>query len=445
MTPETILRIHQNIQPFLVHVEPKIQDEIVHSVKIAQSLNEGLWVGDSGQKTVYVNPLFEKLTGYSLSEIIGIPMESFLSREDKKTILAQHHLREKGLSSQYEATLITKAGKKIPILVSAAATSNGGSIAILTNLTKFKKLKSRDKIAEQIIRHSAEAIVVLDKKRRIKMWNHGASKLFGYKEKEILNNKIDIIIPQSETEENFRIRQEVEMKGVIKNYEGRRINKNKEIIDVSISISKVTDDKGNFKGYLIFYRDITQQKKFDTELQKRFEAIQDAYKELGLQKRESDYLFEITDTAVSSASLQELAQLIVAAACMLTKCDAAVLRIFEEKSKTLRLKSLIGLNEEWHNKNKIAYKNSLAEEAYRLKRPLIIQDLNGNKKHQSINLVKKHHFTSLVLIPLIIGEKLIGTISLYATTSSKFRLIETDFLERFGKQCALALFTKNPL
>lgn len=445
MTPETILRIHQNIQPFLVHIEPKIQDEIVHSVKIAQSLNEGLWVGDVNQKTVYVNPLFEKLTGYSMSAIIGTPMENFFSREDKKTIAAQHHLREKGLSSQYEATLVTKTSKKIPILLSAAATSNGGSIAILTNLTRFKRLKSRDKIAEQIIRHSTEAIVILDKHRRIKMWNTGASKLFGYKEKEILNHKIDIIIPPSETEENLRIRQEVEMKGVIKNYEGHRINKNKEIIDVSISISKVTDDKGNFKGYLIFYRDITQQKKFDTELQKRFEAIQDAYKELGLQKREADYLYEITDSAVSTGTLQELTQLIVAAACMLTKCDAAALRIFENKSKTLRLKALIGLNEEWHNKNKITYKNSLAQEAFKSKRPLIIQDLGSSKKHQSINLVKKHHFTSLVLIPLVINEKLIGTISLYATTSSKFRLIETDFLERFGKQCSLALFTKSAL
>ncbi|MBI4234871.1 PAS domain S-box protein [Candidatus Peregrinibacteria bacterium] len=445
MTPETILRIHKNIQPFLTHVEPRIQDEIVHSVKIAESLNEGLWVGDANQNTVYVNPLFEKLSGYSLSEIVGKSIEGCFSREDKKTVLAQNHLREIGVSSQYEATLITKTNKKIPILVSAATTSNGGSIAILTNLTKFKKLKSRDKIAEQIIRHSTEAMVVLDKKRRIKMWNNGASRLFGYKEKEILNNKIDIIIPESESEENFRIRQEVETKGVIKNYEGRRINKNKEIIDVSISISRVTDEKSNFKGYLIFYRDITQQKKFDLELQKRFEAIQDAYKELGLQKRESDYLYEITDSAVSPTGLQELSQLIVAAACMLTKCDAAVLRIFEEKSKTLRLKALIGLNGEWHNKNKIAYENSLAQDAFKLKRPLIIQDLNSNKKHQSINLVKKHHFTSLVLIPLIIGEKNIGTISLYATTSSKFRLIETDFLERFGKQCSLAIFTKSVL
>ena len=52
-------------------------------------------------------------------------------------------------------------------------------------------------------------------------------------------------------------------------------------------------------------------------------------------------------------------------------------------------------------------------------------------------------FKSLVLLPLFIQNKLIGTLSLYTTDAAKFRMIETSFLENMSKQCSIALFTKQ--
>jgi len=419
-------------------------EEIVNSTNIAQTMNECLWVGDKNHKTMYVNPVFEKTSEYSLAECRKKDCVFFFDKEGKKTIKEHHRLRTRGLSSQYEATMVSKSGKKIPLLISGAPTREGGTIGIFTNLTKIKKLDRQKRIAQQIIRNSTEAIVVLSKARRIKMWNAGAQKMFGYKESEVLNKKITLIIPEEASDENKAILKEVEQKNYIKNFETVRKTKNGKIIHVNISVTKVADKNDHMIGYLVIYRDITEQKRINTELQKRFEAIQDAYKELGLQKRQNDYLFEINELATSSCTLENLAKLIVSAACMLTKCDASILRVHKPKSKSLKLISSLGTDRKWLNKNQIDYLNSIAEEAHKQGRPIIIQDLPRYPKHQGAKLAEAHGFKTLILIPLLLDKELLGTLSIYSTDPGKLRLIETDFLDRFGKQCSLAINTKLP-
>ena len=423
--------------------DSEILKKVSHSINIAQAMGEPLWLGDENHLTIYVNPVYEKLSGYSLKECIGKPADFCFDEESKKTILKHHRIRAGGKPSQYEATVVSKVGKKIPVLVSGTPTSTGGTIGIFTNLTKIKKLSRLDKVAQQIIRNSSEAIVILNKNRRIKLWNSGAEKMFGYKEDEVVDKSISLLIPKQEKELNKELNKEVEQKGHVKDFEARRLMKNKETIDVSLSLTRVIDEQKKFIGYLLIYRDISLEKRVNSELQKRFEAIQDAYKELGLQKRHLDYLNEILETTVAQGNIEILEKTIVSSMCLLTKCDGAILRTYDQTKDVLKLKACFGVNKKWWDKNQIYLKNSLAEEAFNNKRALIIDEVDSCSKHKGVRLLKSHLFKSLILLPLFIQNKLIGTLSLYATNTSKFRLIETDFLENMAKQCSVALYTKK--
>lgn len=428
-------------------LKPTEQTTIIkyrHSIRLANAMDHCFWIGNKHHKTIYANTVYQKTTGYPLKECLGQPSDFCFDEESKRTIAKHHKLRAIGIASKYEATYITKQGKKIPVLIIGAPTSTGGTYGMHINLTEVKKHREQQRISEQIVRNSTEAIVILDKTHHIKIWNTGAMKIFGYKEKEVLGKKLSsLIVPKKLVEENKKVISEVEKKKFIHNFETKRHHKNGEKIDVSLSITKVTDSKNNPKGYLIIYNDITDRKKVNTELQKRFEAIQDAYKELGIQKRQADYMNEIADIATSEEKIDKVAKLIVSAVCMLTKCDSAILRLLEPKGKTLKLLSCLGVDHKWLDKSKIALENSLAEDAFKTGRPIIIQDIDTSTKHQGIKLVKSHKFKTLILIPLIVSKKFIGTLSIYATDPGKFRLIETEFLERFGKQCSLALYTKK--
>lgn len=442
MTKKGLKTIIKAVKP-TKEEDKKILEKVIDSINIAKAMNEPLWLGDKNHKTIYVNPVYEALSGYSLKECIGKPAD-FCFDEKSKRIIAEHHgLRKKGVSSQYEATILSKTGKRIPVLVSGAPTETGGTIGIFINLTLIKKLKEQQQMAEQIIRNSTDAIVILDEYHKIKMWNTGATKIFGYKESEVLDKHItSLLIPPDLKEENKSLVEEVEEKKFIKNFETKRKTKTGDKRDVSLSITKVTDRHGSFIGYLVTYHDITHRKRVNTELQKRFEAIQDAFKELGIQRRQSDYMYEIVEMAISKDGLENIGKLIVSAACMLTKCDGAVLRIFDKKRKILQLYAHLGVSPQWLDKSKITFENSLAEDAYKTGRPIIIQNIDSTTKHRGIKLVKEHGFKALILIPFIIENELIGTLSMYAKDAGKFRLIETDFLERFGQQCSLALAIK---
>lgn len=417
-------------------------EQLVLSSNIAKNMNECLWVGDRNHRTIYVNPVFEKLSGYSLKEAIGKDCTFFFDKKGQDTIKKHHNIRKVGQSSQYEANLVSRNGKKSPLLISGAPTKEGGTIGIFTNLSKLKKLRQQEQIADHIVKNSAEAIVVLDKKRKIKLWNNGATKIFGYKEVEVLNKNIDIVIPEGQSDRNKNLLEEVEKKMHIRNIETKRKTKNNSLIDVSLSITKVTDKKDHFIGFLVIYHDITHEKRTNTELQKRFEAIQDAYKELGLQKRQADYMQEIIDLAVSETSIESLEKLIVSACCMLTKCDGVVLRLFDNKRKALKLKASIGVNPQWIAKSLITLENSLAEEAFLKKRAVIIHNVGSSQKHQGLKLIKSHGYKTLILLPLIVEKLFVGTLSLYTNDPAKFRFIEKDFLEKFAKQCSLAIYTK---
>ncbi len=421
----------------------EILKKVSHSINIAQAMGEPLWLGDEKHKTIYVNPIYEKLSGYSLDECIGKPADFCFDEESKKIIKKHHQIRAGGKPSQYEAIVVSKAGKKIPVLISGTPTSTGGTIGIFTNLTKIKKLSRLDKVAQQIVKNSKEAIVILNKNRRIKLWNNGAEKMFGYKEDEVVNKSISLLISKEEKETNKELNKEVEQKGHVKDFEARRLIKNGETIDVSVSLTKVTDEQKKFIGYLLIYRDISLEKRVNSDLQKRFTAIQDAYKELGLQRRHLDYINELLNTAVSEENIEVLERLVVSSICLLTKCDGVILRTYDESKDILKLKACFGVNKKWWDKNQIYLKNSLAEEAFKKRRSLIIDDIDTCSKHKGVRLLKSHKFKSLVLLPLFIQNKLIGTVSLYASSISKFRLIETDFLENMGKQFSVALYTKQ--
>ncbi len=414
----------------------------IDSTNIAHIMAEPLWLGDNEHKTIYVNPAFEKLSGYSLKEALGKPCAEFFDENSAKLMKIQHNLRKKHISSQYEAILVTKTQEKVPLLISGSPTTNGGSMGVFTNLTTVKKLIEQDSLAQQIVQHSTEAIVVLDTNRKIKLWNNGAVKMFGYKESDVLNESINFLIPKEESLENKKLICEVKKKNQIKNIETQRLNKNGKLIDVSLSVTMVMGEKKKFIGYLIIYRDISHEKQISNELQKRFEAIQDAYKELGLQKRYLDYMSEILEVATSNeSSTKDLEKIIVSALSLLTKCDCATLRLCDKDQKSLKLKCSFGVDSNWSSKDKIDIKNSIAYDAYVKKRAIILEDVDNYRKHQGINLLKTHNIKVQILIPLFVRDHFLGSISLYATNAAKFRLIETSFLEKMGKQCSLALFT----
>lgn len=295
-------------------------------------------------------------------------------------------------------------------------------------------------IAEEFMRDSQRGIVILDEKQRIKVWSSGAEKIFGFLRADVVNRNIEFLVPPEFNNQSEAMVDEIDKNNHLKNIEGKRFDKDGNLIDVLISATKITEDKKVF--YLVIYTDISQQNKTTGELQKRFEAIQGAYRELGLQRRQSDYLGEIAALGVNGGNFNELSNLIVSSISLLTLADAAVFRLHDKKSGLMKLQSYLGVSPKWSAKGPIPFKNSLAEDAFKKKEPMLIDNVGSSMKYKGLKLLKAHKFSTMITIPLYVGKEFCGSLNLYAKNPDKFRLLETDFLSAFGRVVSLALYVR---
>lgn len=104
-------------------------------------MQECVWVGDESERTIYANPKFCALLGYSLEEIIGEESYIFWDEESANTVRQNNVIRKHGDTSQYEGVLKSKTGELIQVFLSGTPIPSGGTVGIITDLREINTLK----------------------------------------------------------------------------------------------------------------------------------------------------------------------------------------------------------------------------------------------------------------------------------------------------------------
>jgi PAS domain S-box-containing protein len=123
---------------------------------------------------------------------------------------------------------------------------------------------SRDRDAQHyaaIVESSDDAILSKDLDGVITSWNGGAQRLFGYTAEEAVGRSVTIIIPIDRHDEEPMILERVRRGERIDHYETVRQRKDGSLVDISITVSPIKDEKGEITGASKIARDITQLKR----------------------------------------------------------------------------------------------------------------------------------------------------------------------------------------
>jgi len=409
--------------------------------KLVENMNEAVWVGDENERTVYANPKFCKIMGYSLEEMLGRESYDFWDIESAARVKHVNETdRAKGKSSTYEGNLLTKKKELIPVLLSGAAIDNG-TVGIMTDLRPLKEKEQKERILSTAIQYATDAIIIFDKNGTIESWNAGAKIVFGYKKEEIMGKNISKLFSKKNTEKLLQNYQ------ILYNFELTAKQKSENTIKISATLTQIPDEHDVDSGYyLLIGRDVTHQQRIEEELTLKYQKIKEAYNQYGIVRRQMDYLFDLLDISSENPDKKSIADFIVSSVIMLTRVEACVLRVFNKGKNTLDLISSFGVDEDWQGKKSIKYQDSLAAKAFKQGMPLRIIDINEEPKYQSAYLARKHHFSSLLLIPLISKGELAGTISLYVTPERKLEIFENEFIEKYAKLIQVVIgvvFDKN--
>jgi PAS domain S-box-containing protein len=117
-----------------------------------------------------------------------------------------------------------------------------------------------------IVESSDDAILSKDLDGIIRTWNGGAERIFGYSAQEIIGKPVLTIIPAERHDEELQVLWKLQNGERIEHLETIRKKKSGELINVSVTISPVRDDKGRIVGCAKIARDITERKKTEEAL-----------------------------------------------------------------------------------------------------------------------------------------------------------------------------------
>ncbi|MFS8083625.1 MAG: PAS domain S-box protein [Ginsengibacter sp.] len=204
----------------------------------------------------------EIIFGYTAKESVGKHISILFCEEifeNEKRIIRN---LKKGSKEYYEAACKNKNGNTIYISFTAfPITDQNGKVVEISQFAKdisgHKIAYEKQNILAAIVNSSDDAIISKTLDGIITSWNHAATKMFGYSEKEVIGKHISIIIPIDRLPEETLIIENIRKGKKIDHFETIRISNDGSERQLSITVSPIKDNKGKIIGASKIARDIS--------------------------------------------------------------------------------------------------------------------------------------------------------------------------------------------
>ena len=126
-----------------------------------------------------------------------------------------------------------------------------------------------------IVETSDDAIISKNLDGVIQTWNRGAERIFGYAADEIIGKPVTTLMPPELYDEEPGILARLRRGERINHYQTVRRRKDGTLLDISLTVSPVTDTAGRIVAASKIARDITAQKRAETALRDNEQRLQD--------------------------------------------------------------------------------------------------------------------------------------------------------------------------
>ncbi len=129
----------------------------------------------------------------------------------------------------------------------------------------YENSRRNEEVYRSLIHSSADAIVIYDMKGLCQYVSPSFTEIFGWRQAELEGKRVPFV-PESEMATTMVIIDDLIKEGTMcHGYETKRLTKDGEVIDVSLSASRYNDHEGNPSGMLVVIRDISERKRLETQ------------------------------------------------------------------------------------------------------------------------------------------------------------------------------------
>jgi PAS domain S-box-containing protein len=138
-------------------------------------------------------------------------------------------------------------------------------------------MDEKNQLLANVVESSDDAIITKSLNGSITSWNKGAELIYGYSAEEVIGKNISILAPLPLKDEVKQLIEKIENGEKIVHFETVRIHKDGQKLDVSVSLSPIYDVSGKLIGISTITRDITNNKKLESDLKESEEKFREVF------------------------------------------------------------------------------------------------------------------------------------------------------------------------
>jgi signal transduction protein with GAF and PtsI domain len=155
--------------------------------------------------------------------------------------------------------------------------------------------------------------------------------------------------------------------------------------------------------------------------------------------RRLDLLSEVSRTIVSDYYLKEILQLIVTMTAKVMDSKICSIMLLDEKRDELVISATQSLSEDYVNKPNLKVGQSVSGQVVKEKKPFTVLNVTKEPGYMFPDVAKKEGIVSLLSVPMMIKDRVIGVINSYTKSEHRFTKEEIDILQTVANQAAVAI------
>jgi signal transduction protein with GAF and PtsI domain len=170
-------------------------------------------------------------------------------------------------------------------------------------------------------------------------------------------------------------------------------------------------------------------------------AIENArlYEETSKRAQQIENLLRVSETVSSNKYLEEMLNLIVKLCADMINASVCSIMLVDETRQELVIKAARCSNEEYLSKPPLKINQSLLGRVVRDRQMVMVRDVAKEPDYQHPELAKKEGLRSMVALPLIVKDRVIGVISCYTPAAHQLTKEEIQMLSSIAHQAGLAI------
>jgi PAS domain S-box-containing protein len=238
---------------------------------------------DVNGNVIEFNAAAERTFGYSKEAAMGRNLAELIippsCREAHSAGLARYLATGEGplLGTLIEVTAIRSDGAEVPVELAISAIRSDQAPMFTGVLRDISARRHADETRARlaaIVDSSDDAIFSMAVDGTILTWNAGAERLYGYTADDAIGRNRALLVPAGKSGELLPIMDRVGRGEAGELLETQRQRKDGSIVEISLTISPMTDRTGQVTGVCTIARDITNRKRAEIELAHLNDEIQ---------------------------------------------------------------------------------------------------------------------------------------------------------------------------